>query len=120
MNRYKWHCETIEEGRVYFINHAKCLKLSFNEWLVFYKQDQDKWKYYYTELYCGIISTAWCYVPYYEEDDTCLYYVKFVSKKDYNKFKSFIKNGYNICYLSQDDVQNIQEFAKRYNIQGEI
>ena len=114
MYRYKYHVEADYGLEYEGLTKENTTWLSFEKWLTFYNADSENWvihnhREYYNENY---------YLPAYKKEaretirslgkETIRYshqYIKFLTRKDYRKFKRFVRK----MVREGSDVENTKE-----------
>ena len=90
--------------------------LSFDKWRTFYNADIDNWEIYNHKSYYGNEDY---YLPAYKKaerkNDYPIYqYIKFLTRRDYRKFKRFVKK----MMKHGEDVENTKEILELADVIG--
>ena len=116
---YKYRCHYNADTGLHFDNltSKNTTWLSFDKWLTFYNADTENWEIYNHLAY---YKSNNYYLPAYKKeegsdyDDPVYQYIKFLTRKDYRKFKRFVKR----MKKRGEDLENTNEILELAEIIG--
>lgn len=116
---YRYKCHRNADTGLHFDNltNKNTTWLSFDKWLTFYNADTENWEIYNHLSYWKSDNY---YLPAYKKeegsghDDPVYQYIKFLTRKDYRKFKRFVKR----MKKRGEDLENTNEILELADIIG--